>query len=83
MPCCGSARWRSWHAPPGSRSLLLATLAVVVPFLLWNGIMGFVVYLHHTSPKIAWFQNRQEWQRHRAYLTVHRLRAPSPSASIA
>ena len=49
---------------------LLATLAVVVPFLLWNGIMGFVVYLHHTHPTIAWFQNRQEWQRHRAYLTA-------------
>ena len=49
--------------------LLLVTLAVIVPFLLWNGIMGFVVYLHHTSPKIAWFRNRQEWQRHRAYLT--------------
>jgi omega-6 fatty acid desaturase (delta-12 desaturase) len=31
--------------------------------------MGFVVYLHHTSPGIAWFQNRHEWQRHRAYLT--------------
>ena len=43
---------------------------MVVPFLLWNGIMGFVVYLHHTHPTIAWFQNRQEWQRHRAYLTA-------------
>ena len=53
----------------GQPFLLLAMLAVVVPFLLWNGIMGLVVYLHHTSPKIAWFQNRQEWQRHRAYLT--------------
>lgn len=54
----------------GQSFTLLATLAVVVPFLLWNGIMGFVVYLHHTHPTIAWFQNRQEWQRHRAYLTA-------------
>ena len=53
----------------GQSFALLATLAVVVPFLLWNGVIGFVVFLHHTSPKIAWFQNRQEWQRHRAYLT--------------
>jgi omega-6 fatty acid desaturase (delta-12 desaturase) len=53
----------------GQSFVLLAALAVVVPFLLWNGIMGFVVYLHHTSPGIAWFQNRHEWQRHRAYLT--------------
>jgi len=48
---------------------LLVTLAVIVPFLLWNGVIGFVVYLHHTNPGIAWFQNRQEWQRNRAYLT--------------
>ena len=48
---------------------LLVTLAVIVPFLLWNGVIGFVVYLHHTNPGIAWFQNRQEWQRCRAYLT--------------
>jgi omega-6 fatty acid desaturase (delta-12 desaturase) len=53
----------------GQSFLLLTALAIVLPFLLWNAIMGLVVYLHHTSPKIAWFQNRQEWQRHRAYLT--------------
>jgi omega-6 fatty acid desaturase (delta-12 desaturase) len=48
---------------------LLFTLAVMVPFLLWNAIMGFIVYVHHTNPRIAWFRNRQEWQRNRAYLT--------------
>jgi acyl-lipid omega-6 desaturase (Delta-12 desaturase) len=53
----------------GQSVTLLVTLAVAVPFLLWNAIMGFVVYLHHTNPRIAWFQNRQEWQRCRAYLT--------------
>jgi len=61
----------------GQSFALLATLAFVVPFLLWNGIIGFVVYLHHTHPGIAWFQNRQEWQRHRAYLTsTARVRFP-------
>jgi omega-6 fatty acid desaturase (delta-12 desaturase) len=53
----------------GQSLLLLLTLAVIVPFLIWNGIIGFVVFVHHTSPGIAWFMNRQEWQRHRAYLT--------------
>jgi omega-6 fatty acid desaturase (delta-12 desaturase) len=53
----------------GQSFALLATLAILLPFLLWNVIIGFVVYLHHTGPKIAWFQNRQEWQRRRAYLT--------------
>ena len=54
----------------GQSFALLVTLAVLVPFLLWNGIMGFVVYLHHTSPTIAWFQKRKEWQRCRAYVTA-------------
>jgi omega-6 fatty acid desaturase (delta-12 desaturase) len=56
---------------------LLVVLAVVVPFLLWNATIGFVVYLHHTHPGIAWFKNRQEWQRNRAYLTATaRVRFP-------
>jgi omega-6 fatty acid desaturase (delta-12 desaturase) len=61
----------------GQSFALLAALALVVPFLLWNAVIGFVVYLHHTSPTIAWFQNRQEWQRQRAYLTsTARVRFP-------
>jgi omega-6 fatty acid desaturase (delta-12 desaturase) len=51
-------------------TVLLELLAVIAPFLLWNVIMGFVVYVHHTHPTIAWFQKRQEWQRCRAYLTA-------------
>lgn len=49
---------------------LLLLLGLALPFALWNGIMGFVVYVHHTHPGIAWFQKRQEWQRFRAYLTA-------------
>jgi omega-6 fatty acid desaturase (delta-12 desaturase) len=50
--------------------MLLLALAVVVPFLLWNVTIGLVVYLQHTSPAIAWFSARHEWQRRRAYLTA-------------
>jgi omega-6 fatty acid desaturase (delta-12 desaturase) len=49
---------------------LLLTLAVLIPFAIWNGIMGFVVFVHHTHPGIAWFQKRHDWQRFRAYLTA-------------
>ena len=49
---------------------LLALVAVILPFALWNCIMGFVVFIQHTHPAIAWFQKRQEWQRCRAYLTA-------------
>lgn len=49
---------------------LLLTLGVLVPFAIWNVIMGFVVFVHHTHPNIAWFSKRTEWQRYRAYLTA-------------
>jgi len=49
---------------------LLLAFAVVVPFALWNCVMGFVVFVHHTHPSVAWFQKRHEWQRYRAYLTA-------------
>jgi acyl-lipid omega-6 desaturase (Delta-12 desaturase) len=49
---------------------LLIGLAIALPFALWNCIMGFVVFVHHTHPTIAWFQKRQEWQQNRAYLTA-------------
>ena len=49
---------------------LLLALGVLLPFALWNAVMGFVVFVHHTHPEIAWFQKRHEWQRYRAYLTA-------------
>lgn len=61
----------------GQNVWLLLTLGIIVPFALWNAIMGFVVFVHHTHPKIAWFQKRHDWQRHRAYLSsTVRVRFP-------
>jgi omega-6 fatty acid desaturase (delta-12 desaturase) len=61
----------------GQNFWVLLALAVIVPFALWNVVMGFVVFVHHTHPKIAWFQKRHEWQRHRAYLSATvRVRFP-------
>jgi acyl-lipid omega-6 desaturase (Delta-12 desaturase) len=54
----------------GQSFWLLLLLGVLIPFALWNAIMGFVVFVHHTHPNIAWFSKRQEWQRYRAYLTA-------------
>lgn len=48
---------------------LLLALGVFVPFAIWNAVMGFVVFVHHTHPSIAWFHKRHDWQRYRAYLT--------------
>ena len=61
----------AWVAERTGQSFwLLLALAVIVPFALWNVVMGFVVFVHHTHPSVAWFQKRHEWQRYRAYLSA-------------
>jgi omega-6 fatty acid desaturase (delta-12 desaturase) len=45
---------------------------VVVPFLLWNSLMGLTVYLQHTHPAVPWFRSAAEAERYGAQeLTVH------------
>jgi len=39
----------------------LVLLGAVLPFLLWNWIMGTVIFIHHTSPEMVWFDKRSEW----------------------
>ncbi len=45
----------------------------VVPFIAWNGMIGFVVYVHHTHPAIAWYDKKSEWMRAQPFVstTVH------------
>jgi omega-6 fatty acid desaturase (delta-12 desaturase) len=45
----------------------------VIPFIAWNGMIGFVVYVHHTHPAIAWYDKKSEWMRAQPFVstTVH------------
>lgn len=38
--------------------------AIVVPFLLFNWVIGWVVHVHHIAPEIRWWP-RREWNRFR------------------
>lgn len=44
---------------------LLWLLAAIIPFALWNYLMGLVIFVHHTSLDTVWFNNRSEWLRKR------------------
>lgn len=35
---------------------------LVWPFLVWNWLMGFVIYQHHTHPSVVWFSDLDDWQ---------------------
>jgi omega-6 fatty acid desaturase (delta-12 desaturase) len=42
----------------------------VLPFLAFNCIMGWVIYVQHTHPEVAWFDKREEWQKRLGFITT-------------
>ena len=49
---------------------LLVALGFVLPFMLWNGLMGFVIYVHHTDPEVQWYQDGAAWAKAQPHLTA-------------
>ncbi len=41
----------------------MIVVGAVVPFVIWNYIMGLVIFVHHTGPDMVWFDKRSEWLR--------------------
>ena len=39
----------------------LVTLGVILPNLGWNWLMGFLIFQHHTHPKVPWYGNADYW----------------------
>jgi omega-6 fatty acid desaturase (delta-12 desaturase) len=52
---------------------LLVGAGFVLPFLVWNGMIGFVVYVHHTHPAVAWHDDKAAWAAAQPFVstTVH------------
>jgi len=50
-----------------------AVTAVVIPFLVSNWLMGFIIYNHHTHPSVRFFTKRSEWRFYEGQLqgSVH------------
>lgn len=55
----------TWIAP--------ITLAILVPFLVFNWLIGFATFQHHTHPRVLWYDDEQSWSFFRSQLqgTVH------------
>ncbi len=47
---------------------LAAFWGVICPFFVWNWLMGFVTYQHHTHPNIPWFDNIESWSADRSQM---------------
>src|SRR5262249_44499234 len=44
-------------------------LAVVIPFVIWNMLMSFVIYMHHTHPDVPWYASIEDWRAQGGALT--------------
>ncbi len=74
----GSAALGWWRQGTVAGAALMPVKLVVVPFLLFSGVIGWVVYLHHVGPQIRWWTS-QQWTRRRAQTeSTTILRAPGP-----
>jgi omega-6 fatty acid desaturase (delta-12 desaturase) len=57
----------------GQSVALLLLTGMVVPFLFWCAMIGFVVYVHHTHVKVGWHDDKAAWARAQPFVstTVH------------
>ena len=67
-----TALW--WSALATDQSITLTiVMGFVIPFIFWNAMIGFVVYVHHTHPSVSWYSDKSEWMRAQPFVstTVH------------
>jgi len=60
-------------AASATTALVNLFFAVMLPAVLWNWIVGFTVFVHHTHPSVRWFKSRKDWtfQQGQIESTVH------------
>ncbi len=69
----------AWALVSHRSAVSTLTFGFLVPFFVWNCLMGFVIYVHHTHPRVAWYDRKEEWNSNAGYATttVHiKLRRP-------
>jgi acyl-lipid omega-6 desaturase (Delta-12 desaturase) len=59
-----------WAVFFGHSVTLTLLCGFVLPFIAFNCIMGFVIYVQHTHPEVAWFDKREEWQKRLGFITT-------------
>jgi omega-6 fatty acid desaturase (delta-12 desaturase) len=68
----------------GKAASISVLLGVALPFLVWNGAVSFVIFLHHTHPAVRWYRDEAAWKQHAG--AVHGtvcVRFPPPFDAIA
>jgi acyl-lipid omega-6 desaturase (Delta-12 desaturase) len=54
----------------GQSVALILLMGFAVPFFFWCSMIGFVVYVHHTHAKIAWYDDKATWTKAHPFVTT-------------
>lgn len=60
----------AWSVYSGRSIGWLLVFGFAIPFFVWNCLMGFVIYVQHTHPRVAWYDRRDEWSANAGYATT-------------
>lgn len=57
----------------GQSAWALVGWGFVIPFVFWNFMIGFVVYVHHTHTEVRWHEEKSAWSASDPFVstTVH------------
>ena len=60
-------------AARGDSIMLALATGFVLPQIVWNGLIGFIVYVHHTHPAVRWHEDKASWSAAQPFVstTVH------------
>jgi len=47
--------------PAWLTALASVAVGVVMPFMIWNWVMAYATFQHHTNPQVPWYDNEDEW----------------------
>lgn len=77
LVCAFAVAWTggvAWVALATGQSVVwLLLVGFALPFLFWNGMIGFVVYVHHTHTGVSWYADKPSWAADQPFVstTVH------------
>jgi omega-6 fatty acid desaturase (delta-12 desaturase) len=75
--------WLGTELAPGRPLWETLLLGWILPFLVFNWTIGWIIYLHHTHPEIPWWDDAGEWRASRPQITATlHVRLPQPLHAI-
>lgn len=53
---------------PQSSAAERSLFGAIIPFVLWNALTSFTIYIQHTHPSVHWFSDERRWSFYRGQI---------------